>query len=333
MNALIIGGTGLISRGIVKHLLERGVDVTVLNRARRDNPLPATVHTIVGDRTAFDEFERTFADRRFDVVIDMICYKPEQADSAIRAFAGRCEQFIFCSTVCTYGMKVPPGIFVDETFRQEPISDYGRNKLACESIFQRAHEAGRFKTTIVRPSHTYGQGNPLIDNLEPDAVSWDRIARGLPVLCAGDGLGLWVSTHRDDCGKIFAYAAMNSKTFGQSYNATRDAHLSWRSYYRTVATHLGKAAQLLFMPASWIVRHDPKRFGLLQEITAHHGAYDSTKAKRDVPEFQCEIDLAQGAARTLDDARRRGAWKDSAADNVYQSMVDEALALGIEPVA
>src|SRR5207237_2961275 len=140
---------------------------------------------------------------------------------------------------------------------QEPISTYGQNKLACERLFLQAHEAGQFRTTIVRPSHTYGEGNPLIDNLEGDAVAWDRIARGEPVLCAGDGLGLWVSTHRDDCGKFFAYAAGNSKTYGESYNATRDEHLTWRDYYHQVAAGLGREARLLFMPAAWIVKHDP----------------------------------------------------------------------------
>jgi hypothetical protein len=86
------------------------------------------------------------------------------------------------------------------------------------------------------------------------------------------------------------------------------------------------------MPAAWIVHRDPQRFGLLREITQFHGAYDSSKARRDVPEFRCEIDLPHGAAETLADVRRRNAWRDSAADSLYQSMVDEALATGIEPV-
>ena len=53
----------------------------------------------------------------------------------MRAFGERCEHFIFCSTVCTYGVKVPPHVLIDETFPQEPISEYGRNKVACEQIF------------------------------------------------------------------------------------------------------------------------------------------------------------------------------------------------------
>jgi len=332
MRVLIIGGTGLISRGIVKHLLARAAEVTVFNRAQREDTLPGDVKRHTGDRNQFVDFERQFAATRFDAVIDMICFTPEQADSVVRAFGGRCEQFIFCSTVCTYGTKMPPQVLVDESFPQEPISGYGRNKLACEQIFRRAHEERRFQVTIVRPSSTYGAGAPLIDNLEPNAKAWDRIERGQPVLCAGDGLGLWQSTHRDDCGKFFAYATLNSRTYGQDYNATRDEVLIWREYHRQAAAALGRTAQLIFMPAAWIVRHDPQRFGLLHEITQFHGAYNSSKARRDVPEFVCEIDLTTGARETFTDLRRRGVWRDSQADALYQSMVNEALAQGVAPV-
>ena len=153
-----------------------------------------------------------------------------------------------------------------------------------------------------------------------------------PVLCAGDGLGLWVSTHRDDCGKLFAYAALNPKTFGQAYNAAQPNHVTWRDYYQHVAAALDRTAHLILMPAQWIVAQDPKRFGLLHEISAFHGAYDSTKAVRDVPEFTCEISLREGARQVLSDQRRRGAWKDSTADAKYDAMVQAAQALGISPV-
>ncbi len=332
MDVLIIGGTGLISTGIVKHLVARGANVTMFNRGKRPNHLRhAQVQQITGDRSSLVELSMC-ARRPWDVVIDMICFTPEQAEADIQVFGGKCRQFIFCSTVCTYGIKSPANILVDETFPQEPISQYGRNKLACEKKFLAAHEQKRFAVTIIRPSHTYGPGAPLIDNLESDAVSWDRIAKGKPVLCAGDGLGLWVSTYRDDVGKLFAYAALNEKTFGQAYNATRDQHLTWRDYYRTVAGVLGKEARLIFMPAEWIWKHDQQRFGLLREITAYHGAYSSEKAKRDVPEFVCETDLATGASATFHDIRRRGAWRNGDSDRLYDIMINKALAIGMEPV-
>lgn len=333
MRVLIIGGTGLISTGVMKHLAVRGADVTMFNRGKRENTIASKVGQITGDRDDFPAFEARFAKERFDVVIDMICFTPKQAESDVRAFAGKCEQFIFCSTVCTYGVKIPPTVLVDETFPQEPISEYGRNKVACEKIFLAAHEQKKFNVTIVRPSSTYGPGGRLIDNLEFNPPTWDRIERGLPVLCSGDGLGLWVSTHRDDCGKLFAYAALNRKTYGQAYNATRDENFTWRDQYREAAVALGKKAKVIFMPASWIIAHDPQRFSLLREITQFHGAYSSEKGKRDVPEFRCEIDFVTGAKQTLDDIRRRRAWRDSRDDALYDEMVKKALAAGVEPVA
>lgn len=332
MNVLIIGGTGLISTGIVKHLLARKASVTMLNRGQRENRVDGSVRQITCDRNDPAAFQRAATEQTWDVVIDMICFTPEQANADVRAFAGQCEHFIFCSTVCTYGIKIPPNVLVDESFPQNPTSDYGKNKLACEKIFLESHAAKKLNITIIRPSCTYGPGGRLIDNLEFDPVAWDRIERNLPLLCSGDGLGLWVATHRDDVGKLFAHAALNPITYGKSYNATRDENYTWRDHYRQAAAALGKEAHVLFMPASWIINHDPKRFNLLREITQYHGAYSSEKAKRDMPQFKCEIGFEEGARQTLDDIRRRDGWRDSRDDPLYQSMIDQSLALGIKPL-
>jgi nucleoside-diphosphate-sugar epimerase len=328
MDVLVIGGTGLISTGIVKHLLARGAHVTAFNRGQRESGLDAIVQQIHGDRSDVAAFERRFEHSRFDVVIDMICFGPAEAESTVRAFGGRCEQVIFCSTTMTYGPKVPFSVLVDERCPQEPITEYGTNKLVCEKIFRAAAEEHKFRTTIVRPSSTYGPGGNLGDQLEAKTPSWDRIERGLPVLCAGDGLGLWMATHRDDVGKLFAYAALNPKTYGQAYNATRDHALTWRDYYREAATALGTRATLVFAPASWIIAHNSERFTRLATLTRFHAAYASAKARSDVPEFRCEIEFVDGARDTLADMRRRGAWVDARRDTEYQALVDEALGLG-----
>ena len=332
MDALIIGGTGLISVGILRHLLGRGVEVTVFNRGRRGQALPAGVQALIGDRTDAAAFERTFAGRRYDVVIDMICFTPADAESTIRAFGGRCGQLIFCSTVCTYGAKIPPGVLIDESFPQEPVCRYGEDKLACERLFLRAGEQGRFGATIVRPSHTYGPGGPLLDQLEIDSRAWDRVERGLPILCAGDGLGLWQSTHRDDVGLLFALAAGNPRTFGEAYNAVRDEVFTWRDYHRQAAAALGQKAKLVFVPAAWLLARAPERFGFLRDITQFHGAYSSAKAKAHLPGFRAATGFEEGARETLEDARRRGAFQKSADDAEYQRLVDEALALGLPVV-
>jgi nucleoside-diphosphate-sugar epimerase len=330
MKALIVGGTGLISTGIAKHLLARGAEVAMFNRGQRGTTLPANVRRILGDRNDAAAFAAASSGEHFDVVYDMICFTPAQAEASVRAFAGRCQQFVFCSTVCSYGVNVPPHVLIDETFPLEPLSEYGRNKLACEQVFERAAQSGAFALTVVRPSHTYGPGGSLIDQQEFDSATWDRVARGLPVLVAGDGLGLWVSTHRDDCGLFFAHAALAGQTYGQAYNATRDEVLTWRDYYRQVGRALDARARVIFVPAAWLIAQDPKRFAFLAETTQFHGAYSSAKAKAHVPAFRADIGLEAGARETFADIRRRNAWRDSGADPAYQRIVERALALGFE---
>lgn len=104
MNVLIIGGTGLISTGIVQALRERGARITVFNRGQTDDRIGPDVRRLTGDRRDFPAFEKAMqAAGSWDVVIDMICFRPDEAESDLRAFVGRCGHFIFCSTVCTYG--------------------------------------------------------------------------------------------------------------------------------------------------------------------------------------------------------------------------------------
>jgi nucleoside-diphosphate-sugar epimerase len=330
MRALIIGGTGLISSGIVEHLQARGASITLFNRGQRDSALTAGLPVIVGDRNDAAQFEQRLARERFDVVVDMICFTPAQAEATVRAFSGRVEQLIFCSTVCTYGFDVPPRVLVEETFPQRPTLQYGRDKLACEQRFRRAQAEGAFKTTIIRPSNTYGPGASLIDQMEFDSCVWDRVEQGLPVLCAEGGLGLWQSTHRRDVGRLFAYAAGNPRTYGEDFNATRDHVFTWRDYYREAAQALGTRAQLVMAPAGWVIAQNPERFGFLSDISRYHGAYSSEKAKRAVAEFRCEIDFVAGAAETLADMKRRGAWRRSEEDAEYAALVQRALELGFE---
>ena len=336
---LILGGTGLISVGIIKHLLARAggaADVTCFNRgksdAKDDGPLPAAVKQLHGDRDTPGALERAVGDARFDAVIDMICFSPEQARATADLCRGRTPHLLFCSTVCTYGVDVPPNVVVDETFPQNPISGYGRNKVACEQLLTDAGRRDGYAVTIVRPSCTYGEGAPLIDNLEGNGSAWGRVRRDLPVLCAGDGRGLWNATHRDDVGKLFAGAVGNDRTHGRAYNATTQRVFTWNDFYREAAAHFGKRPRVLYMPAEWIAAHDPKRFGLLKEITQYHGAYTSARAMADVPEFRCEIGFEEGASRTLSNLERRGALNGTGDDPVYDQMIEKATAAGVEAV-
>lgn len=300
MNVLIIGGTGLISTGIVKALKERGASITVFNRGQTDNRLDPAVRRITGDRKNFSAFESAMAAAGpWDVVIDMICFTPDEAESDIRAFAGRCGHFIFCSTVCTYGntQTVVPTF---ETTPQSPHSNYGREKLACEQLFLRAHAEGKFPVTIIRPSHTYGPGGGIINNLNTDPTFLERLRRGRPIIVSGDGHGLWQSAYADDIGRGFAYAAGNPRCLGETYHAVADEVFTWDQYILRTAAAIGAPApRLVHLPTDFLLAVDPKRYGTLAEIFRFHGVYSNAKLKRDVPEFRLTTSYEDGVRQTV----------------------------------
>jgi nucleoside-diphosphate-sugar epimerase len=300
MKVLIIGGTGLISTGIVKALQERRADITVFNRGRTDDRLGDDVKRLTGDRGDFPAFEHTVAAAGpWDVVIDMICFRPEEAASVLRACAGRCGHFIFCSTVCTYG-NTQTIIPTTEETPQTPHSEYGRNKVACEKLFLQAHAAGQMPVTIIRPSHTYGPGGVIINNLHAEPSFLARLRAGRPIIVSGDGHGLWQSAYADDVGRGFAYAAANPRCFGQAYNAVADEVVTWDQYVLRTAAAIGAPVpRLVHLPSDFLVTVDPKRHVWLDEIFRFHGVYSNAKLKRDVPEFRLTMPFEEGVRHTV----------------------------------
>ncbi len=303
MKVLLIGGTGLISTGIVHALHARGAALTVYNRGLTERRIGA-VAQLTGDRNDFAAFERTIAAAgTWDVVIDMICFRPDQAESAIRAFAGRCGHFIFCSTVCTYGntQTVVPTL---ETTPLAPHSTYGRDKAACEERFRRAHAERQLAVTIFRPSHTYGPGGNVINNVGWEPTFVDRLRQGRPIIVSGDGHGLWQSAYAEDVGLGFAHAAGRTRCFGETYNIVGDEVVTWDDYTRRTAAAIGAPPpRIVHLPSDFLLAVDRPRYAALEEIFRFHGVYSSAKLKRDVPEYRPAMPYEEGVRRTV-------AWMD-----------------------
>ena len=101
-------------------------------------------------------------------------------------------------------------------------------------------------------------------------------------------------------------------------------------YYREAAQAIGKPVKVLFMPADWIIKQDPARFGLLREITQFHGAYSSEKAKHDCRSFVADISLSKGEADAGGIRRRTNGGRLMAMSSAV--MVRKASSLGVEPI-
>jgi nucleoside-diphosphate-sugar epimerase len=194
--ALFIGGTGVISSACVKLALEKGFDVTLLNRGNSPAPDGARVITCdAGDEdgvrqklfsggdgggggggvgaggggsaggkntdgllgSALRRAEWGSLNRDYDIVADFIAYRPEQAERDLRLFSGRVGQYIFISTTAAYQKPLGQSVITESTPLYNPYWQYARDKIKCEQILMDAYRESGFPVTIVRPSHTYSE--------------------------------------------------------------------------------------------------------------------------------------------------------------------------------
>lgn len=326
MDVLVIGGTGLISTGIVRQLVGDGHDVTAFHRGETDADLPGAVEHVIGDRTEYDAFEDRMADLAPDCVIDMVCFDPADAESAIRAFEGRVEQFVFCSTESVYS-RPADSLPIGEDAPRSPPTEYGTKKARCEDLFMEAHREGAFETTIVRPWSTYGEGATILHTLGSDTAYIDRIRRGKPIVVHGDGSGLWGPCHRDDVARAFVNSVGNERAYGEDYLVTSEEVMTWRVYHRKVAEALGAPEpDLVTIPTDVLLEAAPERTDLLEDFLQYSTLFDNSKAERDL-DFEYTVDWESGVERTvayldehdrIDDAeeddfedRLIEAWRDS----------------------
>ena len=158
MKVLMIGGTGIISSACCELALQRGMELTILNRSISSKfPIPQGARHIVGDIHA-DEARLTGAleGQHFDVVVDWVAYTPPDIEHDLRLFRDKTGQFVFISSASAY--QKPPSHYVitEETPLDNPFWEYSRNKIAIEERLMRAYRDEGFPVTIIRPSLTYG---------------------------------------------------------------------------------------------------------------------------------------------------------------------------------
>jgi nucleoside-diphosphate-sugar epimerase len=314
MKYLIIGGTGLISTPMTRFLVERGEDVTLFNRGQREARFSQGAKVIMGDRTRFSEFEHQMIEAgKFDFVIDMVCFRPEEAESAVRAFKGRIQQYVFCSTVDVYGK---PGLSMPykESEPRLPLTEYGKNKVLCEDIFMKAHEQGDFKTTVIRPAATFGEGGAIIHTFGWKTTYIDRIRKGKPVVVSGDGNSLWVMCHVDDCARAHLAACGNPKAFGKAYHATGEEWMTWNQYHCKVAQALSAPdPKLVHIPADLLFRLAPKESAITYYNFQYSNVYDNSAAKQDLG-FTYTVPFVEGVKRTVDWLDQNNRIEDSEGD-------------------
>jgi nucleoside-diphosphate-sugar epimerase len=298
LRALIIGGNGIISSSVSRLALERGFDLTLVNRGKSDTrPAIPGVRHVVGDAEDPASLAAAIGNENFDVVVNFRSFLPQQVLADLDLFTGRTGQYIYISSASAYQKPVAHLPITESTPLSNPFWQYSRDKIASEDVLVAAYRESGFPVTIVRPSHTYDE------TLIPIEGGWtmiDRMRRGEPVLVHGDGTSLWTLTHARDFAVGFVGLMGNPVAVGDTFQITSDFVYPWDAIYGMLGAAAGVTPNLVHVASSTIAAAIPEWGPGLLGDKAHSVIFDNSKLRSVVPDFNPTTTFAQGAREIVD---------------------------------
>jgi nucleoside-diphosphate-sugar epimerase len=298
LSVLFIGGSGIISSACSRLAVDRGIDLTVLNRgATCTRPLPPEATVVHADIRDPASVRDALGDRSFDAVVDWVAFTPEHVQTDIDLFRDRTGQYVFISSASAY--QTPPERLpvLESTPLANPFWAYSRAKIACEQLLVDEYRAGGFPATIIRPSHTYDA------TLVPFDGGWTAPARmraGKPVVVHGDGTSLWTITHHEDFARGFVPLLGHPRAVGDAFHITGDETPTWNQIAHALAAALGVQAQLVHVPSDAIAAMHPGWGAGLLGDKAHSMVFDNSKLRALVPDYKAVIPFHLGARQIVD---------------------------------
>jgi nucleoside-diphosphate-sugar epimerase len=288
MRVVIIGGSGHVGTYLVPRLVEAGHEVINLSRGEREPYHPhaawKSVEHVKIDRVVEEKagtFGQHVRNLKPDVVIDMICFKPESAQHLIEALRGEVQHFLSCGTIWVHG----PSVQVPTTEEQprRPFGEYGIQKAAIEAYLLNESQRNGFPATILHPGHIVGPGwaplNPA-GHFNPQVFA--QLARGEEVALPNLGMETIHHVHADDVAQAFMQALANwSGAVGESFHVVSPAALSLRGYAESMAAWFGQPANLRFVPwDEWRATVSEEEAQATWDHIAHSPNCSITKAQR-----------------------------------------------------
>jgi nucleoside-diphosphate-sugar epimerase len=298
LSVLFIGGSGIISSASTRLAVERGLDLTVLNRGESTTrPLPDGVRALRADVRDPASVRAALGDREFDAVVDWVAFTPGHVRTDVELFEGRTGQYVFISSASAY--QTPPSRLpvTESTPLRNPHWQYSRDKIACEDLLVRAYREDGFPATIVRPSHTYDR---TLVPLDGGWTSLERMRQGKEVVVHGDGTSLWTLTHHTDFAQGFVPLLGHPRTLGEAFHLTSDDVLTWDQITHALAAAAGVEARIVHVPSDVIASHDPEWGAGLLGDKAHSMVFDNSKLRSVVPGYRATVPFEQGAREIVD---------------------------------
>lgn len=300
---LLLGGTGTLSYAVLKESLNKGYCVYVMNRGSNNEGLPRNVKIIICDFKDKKALEYTFADKRFDIIVDFLSREPSDIIRAYDVFANKCEQYIFISSACVFKRNDENLPIKEDSPKPNETWSYNTLKYECELKLQELARSASSYFTIIRPYITYN--NERIPLGITPAYKYhrtiiERIKSGKPWFYWDDGKAITTVTYSEDFAIGTVGLFFNAKAINEDFNITTSFCYTQKEIVELLFTKLGATLNVANIDSKVLANILPEFRGILLGDRALDAKFDNSKIIYAVPHLQFKTTLDEGLDHVID---------------------------------
>ena len=314
---LVTGGAGFIGSHVVRHCMDMGHEVIVLDDLSGgfEDHIPQGATFVKG--SVYDEVlvEELFNQYKFTYVYHLAAYAAEGLSHFIRRFnynnnlvgsinlinqsiKHKVKCFVFTSSIAVYGAGQLP---MTESTVPQPEDPYGVSKYAVERDLKAAHEMFGLNYVIFRPHNVYGENQNIGDKYRNViGIFMNQIMQGKQLTIFGDGTQTRAFSYIDDVAIPIAKCVDIPGAYNQVFNIGADKPYTVNELAEVVSEEFGVQPDIKYLSARNEVLH-----AYSDHTKAHHVFGDPTG-----------IDLKEGIRRMAAWARVVGARQSQEFDNI-----------------
>jgi 2'-hydroxyisoflavone reductase len=252
MRILVIGGIQFIGREVVRRLVERAHDVSVLHR-QSGHELGPEVGNLQADRGDVQTVARLLRERPIDAVFDFAYdwekgTTAEQVEAVARSCGDRLQRYVFMSSIAAYG----GGLDLKETDPLAPDDHpvpYVQHKASSERALFRMHAETGFPVATLRPPFVHGPRQPFYR----EQFFWDRLRDRRPIILPDGGGTPMQWAFVSDVAEACVRACEVPEAAGEAFNMAHVEPTTQRTFVEALARTAGIEPVFVAVPREKIL--------------------------------------------------------------------------------